>query len=311
MEILTQKKSRNSFIELYRFLFAMWVVYYHGYFFLPKTHLFSNGYLSVDFFFMLTGFFLMTTFIKLKDYPFWKGVGTLIWKKLKPLGITLIIAVIFAQIYFWLNISTPGSLLGYMWYIEWLIVVPAFYYAIYRWVKNSKKFYIIIGCIVVISYVLLNTVCQGWGVFRGTCGIGIGILISLIPKNKWKIGKFNINVLISILLITFAVVCACFRTYIPNGDHLFILGLFPCLLYFASCTNVNAPVFNYLGGLSFGLYGYQTICRVLETLSILNDKDNCLELFLIIVVLTVLDDAIKSIVRHYKNKRLITNKQKG
>ena len=84
---------------------------------------------------------------------------------------------------------------------------------------------------------------------------------------------------------------------------MFILALFPTLLYFASCTETNIPAFNYLGGLSFGLYGYQTICRVLETLNILNDKDNCLELFLIVVVLTLLDDIIKRIVRHYKNKK--------
>ena len=303
MEVIQHKKPRNSFIELYRFLFAMWVVYYHGYFFLPKTHLFANGYLSVDFFFMLTGFFLMATFIKLKDYPFWKGVRTLIWKKLKPLGITLIIAIIFAQVYFWINISDPGDPLGYMWYIEWMLVVPVVYYALYKLIKNPKAFYIVIAVIVAISYALLNTVCNGWGFFRGTVGIGIGILISLIPKNNWKVGKFNFNVLITILLLAFTIACACFRTYISNGDHLFILALFPTLLYFASCTETNIPAFNYLGGLSFGLYGYQTICRVLETLNILNDKDNCLELFLIVVVLTLLDDIIKRIVRHYKNKK--------
>ena len=81
MEQTGKKKKRNSLVELYRFLFAMWVVYYHGYFFLPKDSHFSGGYIAVDFFFILTGFFVMGLIKKESEKPFFKGILNVAWKK--------------------------------------------------------------------------------------------------------------------------------------------------------------------------------------------------------------------------------------
>ena len=45
-------KVKNSLIELFRFLFALWVLYYHS--FVPyKGEMFGQGYLAVEFFFVL------------------------------------------------------------------------------------------------------------------------------------------------------------------------------------------------------------------------------------------------------------------
>lgn len=109
MDCVSTKSKRNSLIEFYRFLFAMWVVYYHGYFFLPKTQYFSSGYLAVEFFFILTGMFLVKDIVKHSDQSFIKGGISLVWKKLKSLSFTLVISLIFALVYFFMHLDDPGS----------------------------------------------------------------------------------------------------------------------------------------------------------------------------------------------------------
>ena len=192
METSLQKpKLRNSLIELYRFIFALWVMYYHGYFFLPKHQLFRGGYLGVDFFFILTGLFLFNSITRSAERGYGKGLLELSWRKLKPLGVTLIISLVFAQIYFWIYIRYGWSdPFGFMWYIKWLVIIPAIYYTLYYFIKSKKYFLITVAIISVISYLLLHTIGNGWGALRGLSGIGIGILISQIPKIDFK--KINL-----------------------------------------------------------------------------------------------------------------------
>ena len=64
--------SRNSLIELYRFLFALWIVWYHGYFII-KNQYFDDGYIAVEFFFILSGFHFLKTLDKPKLPSIWKG----------------------------------------------------------------------------------------------------------------------------------------------------------------------------------------------------------------------------------------------
>lgn len=297
-----QKSKRNSLIELYRFLFAMWAVYYHGYFFLPKTVHFSNGRIAVDFFFILTGLFLMNSVKKSAQMPLFKGLVNLAWKKVKPLGVTLIISLVFAQIYFWINLSRgeTGGIFGYMWYVEWLVLVPLIYCVLYKYIRNKKGFYLVVAVLAIVAYVLQVMVFEGWGFLRALVGMGIGILLSLVPKNNWQIKNFNVNWLISIALCAITIVFACFCAYIPGDDHIFILILFPSLLYFATCVDAHIPLFDYLGGLSFSLYAYQTICRVLEQVNVMNENEHRVYFFLIIAGLSVIDDLIKRLVRKYK-----------
>lgn len=75
--LLEQNKSirrrKNSLLELLRFLFALWVLYYHDY--VPfKNMLFSEGYLAVEFFFVLSGFFLMRSINKYIHRPTKEGL---------------------------------------------------------------------------------------------------------------------------------------------------------------------------------------------------------------------------------------------
>ena len=301
MTLLQKHNSRNSLLELYRFIFAVWVMYHHGFFFWPKSTHFFNGYIAVEFFFMLIGFFMIRAFQKEENNSFWKGLWNITWKKLKPLGITLVICLIFAKIYFWYFYPDGGGYVGYLWYIEWLIIIPMFFYLLYRLIKNKKIFYSILALAIVACHVLQYTVCPGWGILRAVVGLGIGVLISLIPKNNLKIKNFNLNIVFSLFFIVSTVIIAFFGYYINNVDQLFILVLFPGLIYFANCVDIRFKPFAILGDLSFGIYVYQTIPRFFERLGFW--KNNAY-MCLIVFALAIADYLVRVIIDYCKQKRI-------
>ena len=66
-------RKRNSLIELYRFLFALNVLKSHGFF--PNTGpYFEPGRISVEFFFVLTGFLLIRLINKYMICLFGRGL---------------------------------------------------------------------------------------------------------------------------------------------------------------------------------------------------------------------------------------------
>lgn len=115
LQIPAKKQGRNGLLELYRFLFALWVVYYHG-FFITKGAYFNHGYISVEFFFILSGFFLISSFKKLDAIPTHTALFKLIWSRIKSLGVAFPISLIFVVWYMFLDGEI--SFFGYMWYIS-------------------------------------------------------------------------------------------------------------------------------------------------------------------------------------------------
>ena len=99
-------KAKNSLLELFRFLFALWVLYYHS--FVPfKGELFGQGYLAVEFFFVLSGFFLMRSIDKYIEGPTKEGLLSFLKHRLKGILIPFLIGEIFVLIYsFTIEISS-------------------------------------------------------------------------------------------------------------------------------------------------------------------------------------------------------------
>ena len=91
-------KKRNSLIELYRFFFALNVVKNHG-FFPEGLNYFSPGRVSVEFFFVLSGYLFLRTLDKLSELPLRESLVKLIVGKLKPLFFPLIIGLLSNIIY--------------------------------------------------------------------------------------------------------------------------------------------------------------------------------------------------------------------
>ena len=91
-------KAKNSLIELFRFLFALWVLYYHS--FVPyKGEMFGQGYLAVEFFFVLSGFFLMRSIDKYIHRPTKEGLLSFLKHRFKSIAIPFLIGEVFVLIF--------------------------------------------------------------------------------------------------------------------------------------------------------------------------------------------------------------------
>jgi len=295
-----QKNKRNGLIEFYRFLFAMWVVWYHG-FFIFKNQYFDHGYIAVEFFFILSGFYILKTIDKHKDKPFFTGLGQMLWSRVKSLGLPFVVGLLF--VVWFMFLEGQITMLGYLWYIPFMLISFAFIYALRRLLKNNTAFILSLLFTVIISYLLLYIpVLEGYGLFRGLGGVSLGVLVSYIPKINLKTKFINFNWIITGLLFGTILYLA----YLPKenliSEYFLVLLLMPMLIYFTSTLNINCKFLNFLGSLSFGLYAYQCVLRVLEFYIPLAQH----WLFLMLIGLVLIDKLIIKIYQIVKNKKLVS-----
>jgi len=288
-------KNRNSLIELYRFIFAMNVVKNHGYFPYQGKY-FSPGAYSVDFFFVLTGFFLIRSLDKFKNMSLIKGLPSLIWKRLYSLGIPLVIGLLFNIIYKVSIGDLASGIWMYLWYINDMLMVIVFYYFIRKYIKNEKVFISIVVIVALVSNLLLFTErFDSWGWFRAFGSISVGILTSYIPLMSQKNKKFALICLIPTLLSVLSILL--FDS--PRWAEVILNNLlYPCLIYFSYQFSFNCQFCNYLGALSFGLYAFQSIARC----ALLWGINNLWLLFAIILVPTVVEDGVKRLIKRHRLK---------
>ena len=286
-------RKKNSLIELYRFIFALNVVKNHGYF--PyQGQYFSTGRISVEFFFVLSGWFLVRTIDKYVVMPYWKGLFKLLKDKIFGLGIPFLVAILVNIPYQIIRGVDPWwnfNVWGYLWYIESMLLVFIFYYTLKRFVK-SKKWFIIITAIVFVSTSIIHAMPDffAWGHFRAFAAMSLGILISFLPaikiKKQWLLW-------IPLACVWILVLRMLLFNFTFVEEEILDLVLFPALIYLTFQLSISNRVFNYLGALSFGLYAYQSIPRLIEICGYCNIW---LE-FLIIVVATIATDLIKRIIK--------------
>lgn len=285
-------KKRNSLIELYRFIFSMNVVKNHGYF--PyQGKLFSPGRISVEFFYVLSGFLLVKSIDKYNNHSYFKGLFLFVRDKLFSMGIPLLIGLIFGACYrvvigvsAWWDIS----IWGYLWYVHDMIVVFMFYYTIRRIFKNQKIFILITSLVFAITSIL-HAIPEffAWGYYRAFSSISLGILISFIP---------SLNLKRQYLIWIPLVLCYAFTLRMLLFDFTFVeeeildLIIYPALIYLTFQLSVYNVVLNYLGALSFGLYAYQNVTRFMSLMG----YENVIVSFIIILSLAIISDLIKRIV---------------
>lgn len=280
------KKERNALFEIYRFFFAMWVVYYHGYFFF-KNSFFNHGYIAVEFFFILSGFFLIKSINKYLPLPFFKGFGKFSLKRLKDLGVTFGISIVFVIVY--MLLEKEISLLGYMWYIPCMFLAFGVIFALRKYIKSDKAFILTLVAIVVVSYLVLYIpLLEGWGLFRALGGVCLGVLISYIKKLPDSLKPLSIAMTIIFIIITLSLAFMVKTNY--TFEYILIFLAFPALVYFTNCVPVKNKTCTFLGSLSFGLYANQCIVRVIEWLTYPFIPQPVL--FLILVALTFITRAM-------------------
>lgn len=292
--------KRNSYFELYRFLFALWVVWYHGYF-IVKNQYFDDGYLAVEFFFLLSGFYFTKTLDKFTEATFMRGLVMMIKSKLKPLGITFLIGVIFV---IWQAVLEGGPVLfGYLWYIPIMLLSFILIYVLRRLIKRNSLFIsILIGMALCCYLILYIPISEKLGVARGIGVVSLGVLLSFIPKIELRVGKINFNLILTALIFGEVLYLA----FLPKEglmcEHLLIFLLMPMLIYFTSTLQLNNKVLNFLGSMSFPIYAYQCVLRVIRM--IVSTPQYIL--FIILMCLVTADLLIKLAIRlSIKNRKAV------
>lgn len=282
-------KKRNSLIELFRFIFAINVVKNHGY--LPYNGKYIGpGRISVEFFFILTGFLLVKSVNKYLDKPFWKGLGLFFWSKLKGILIPVLIAIPFNILYSVINHEFI-NIWGYLWYVKQMLIYIPIFFTLRYFIRKDKLFIMTMG-IIFAAATTLNLMPQlyEWGITRSMMGITLGVLLSFVPPIK--IRKPN---LIWLPVITYTIAAISILLFDTNlfVERIAHFIVYPGLIYFTFQLQADNSFFNYLGALSFGLYAFQCVVRPLPLLGV----NNVWVLFGIIVGLTLLEDGIKRIIK--------------
>lgn len=296
-------KKRNSLIELYRFFFALNVVKSHG-FFPEGLNLFSPGRVSVEFFFVLSGYLFLRTLEKLEGLPLKNSLPKLIVAKLKPLAFPLIIGLLSNIVY---NIVTKeyfSGIWGYLWYVEAMMIVFVAYLILKRIIKNEKTFYcVVLGVFIAATLLRFSGVLYRFGYIRAASTISLGMLLARVPQLNIRRKWIGWVLLAPIAAACFLVVCFHLGNVEWWGGFMGIelildCVLYPALIYLTFNVKLESRVLNYLGSLSFGLYAFQ--CPL--DLARLFGLGNRWVLLSSIVFLAIAENLVKRILQKRKNK---------
>ena len=295
--------KRNGLLEIYRFILCFWPLYFHNYFLVRWDYTrFSVAELSVDFFFMLSGFFLLSAIRKLKDEKVFQGMIKLIYGRLKPMMITICFIVAFNLIgiaffvrddYF----NVLHQLFMYWWFVLGLLIAIGLFYLIYRLLKSEKRFVIFLALLAAVAacvhYAVNVKGMLHYNViyFTRTYGcISAGMLLSFIPKLRIK--GFNFCIPIVALLIPLLFYLA------YNKKNFFIcilmILLFGALVYFSYNIPVGGKIFGFMGRLSVKIYLYMALLSMLYMLGLTDNK----ALFVINVTIAFMN----TLLEYYRDK---------
>ena len=177
-----------------------------------------------------------------------------------------------------------------------MFVIFLFYFTLRKLIRNEKVFFSITALLFVAASVLHaipDFHSNGW--FRSISSMSLGILISYIPSIKMK---HQWLLYIPLVLVWGFIIKMLFFDYSFIEEEILNLLVFPALIYLTFQLSSHNKVFNYLGAISFGLYAYQHIPRLMRILEI----GNVWIYFIIVVALAVLTDGIVRIIRYKKTQ---------
>lgn len=285
------KNTRNYSLDFFRVIFTLIICFHHfqGIF---NENIIQSGYIGVEFFFILSGFWLYKSFKKnVNDSAIKYTVNKL--KKLYPEYILAFILCFLLQ----LIINKDNDLLGFMfkpfseilliqnigifqggfnyplWYLSVLIFGG---YLIYECLKRDEKLFIriISPLIILFTYSLLNssgTGLENWNtingiympLFRGIADISIGVLLSkFVETNEFnKVNKilYDHIILEHILEIISCVLLMCLiivKTNYEIYSIIFISIIIYACNFDRSLINklFNKKIFSVFGKITYSMY---------------------------------------------------------
>ncbi len=262
---MAKSNTRNGLIELFRFLCALWVAYFHG--FSPITSDEFNGVIApVDFFFMVTGLFFLQSIEKYRKKPFLDGARYIFWGKNKRIIVPLAIAafsIFLCNLLVELDFSGFNWPLSFLWFFAAQFVYSAVFYLIYKKTKRIWVFNVICVAVICLSMTFFKLGIEALDIpARGPAMLALGILISQIPKIrirlKDEIKGQRISMAINAIGFVASAIAAVYLAYLPGFSvwklHLLCCVAFPALLYFADALPVHSKFLNFLGELSIFIY---------------------------------------------------------
>ncbi len=229
-----KKEKHNGIIGLWKFIFCLVIAIYHGKTLYPNNVLpiFRGGYIAVEFFFIISGFYFAKTILKEKYSKETIGKDTIsyIWKRIKRLLPYLIIVYVMFMIGYQFyepgftisqNANSIWSLLllkgmgfrgpyisSVTWFLTVLFVSMLILYPI---VKKYKENFILPWSIIIAIF-FLGYLNHGWlgldqyhkiwsnymytGMIRGFAEINLGMVICIINEKLKNVDYTKIGKLI-------------------------------------------------------------------------------------------------------------------
>lgn len=298
------KKNRNSLLELYRIFLCFWAMYHHEFFIVAKNEAFPVAQLTVDCFFIISGFFLIKSMQKYKDEHPLVGAGKLIYSRLKPISFPMLVAVIFNAICMALFIRSDFfevlfTNFQYWWYVLFLLVGIGVLYLAYRLIKYTKG-YAIFLVVLMLGMGVFHYLMEELGLFiyeftylaRTFSCLAVGMLCSYIPK--WLPKRFNIN--IPLVIVLAGVVFYLAYAQKEYWMRILLIVLFACLVYFTANINLSSKILDIVGKMSTRMYIYFAFVSMLCVLGV----TDCRLLFVIDIFLATLDLLFTTYYKKYK-----------
>ncbi|MBR1416904.1 MAG: acyltransferase [Bacilli bacterium] len=258
--------KRNGLVGFWKFMYALMIVVYHGAPFVNGGNFafFRNGYLAVEFFFIISGFYLAKQVDNNKNDTNKLGVETfelIVGKIKKYLPLVLIawlIGLFINFIYydmnfykfftsffdlFFLRMSGLKTFVinGPLWYLSAMLIVMLLLYPLLR--KHNDKFSLIICPLIFIlgygylnaHYSNLNLYSNEWlgpifiGLFRALCGMCFGIFISYLSSRykDIKLTKFGkmFNFIFSSILLGIPFIVSTIVKQPAQFDYVLLLSI--------------------------------------------------------------------------------------
>ncbi|MDR1906577.1 MAG: acyltransferase family protein [Clostridiales bacterium] len=263
-------KQKNAIIELLRFIFALWVVKHHLYFPIDTGEFFLDGFLAVEFFFILSGYLFIPIVLKYdKMESLIKTFPKYLFHRIKGFGLPFLIGVGFSTYY--MIISKGDDWLGFQWFIVSLLLALSVFFIVYRFIKKPWQWTIVaLICIAVyfgVRFGIGGDRGEGAAYYlRAFYCVSCGICVFYLPKiqNDLKLKKL----IIPLFIFIFLAVIALMALKKNLAMQYILISLFFPLVYLGFQIEIKNPYvkqfFIYLGSLSFGLYMFQNVVRIPE-----------------------------------------------
>lgn len=260
---MKNQKKNNGIISFWKFVFALVIAFFHGsqFYETSKNPFFYGGYIAVEFFFIVSGFYFAKSVLKetYEKKSIGKETFQFIWKKIKALYPYILVGYILSliiQTYYsgwgfnrilnslwnFLLLKPFGfnnvTMLGQLWYVSYMLFAMLVMYPLLK--KYNENFIYILSPVLAIvgigflvhDYSSINHLDRIWfgmistGLIRAFAELNIGMIIYLIHQKLshveyTKFAKILFTIIGEAMLVM--VVCAVTLLKKPSQFDLIML----------------------------------------------------------------------------------------